>query len=147
MADAEPIAPDERSLSFGTRALHADDVVAIREAGLAPAIGVSTTFRRPEPDSLSSPFDLGGPESNPAWHVYSRYTSPNLTRVEAVLSNLLGGCALTFGSGLAVREGRSERVETSGHPRGSDALDPARHRDHRWLRGHACHDRALLPRT
>ena len=101
---ADPVKPDERSLGFGTRALHADDIVSIREAGLAPSIGVSTTFRRPEPDTLSSPFDLGElGESNPAWHVYSRYTSPNLTRVEAVLSNLLGGCALTFGSGLAVR--------------------------------------------
>ena len=112
MAETEPVKPTERSLGFGTRALHADDVVAIREAGIAPAIGVATTFRRPEPDSLSSPFDLGElGESNPSWHVYSRYTSPNLTRVEAVLSNLLGGCALTFGSGLAVRAARWRGID------------------------------------
>lgn len=34
-------------------------------------------------------------------HGYSRYTAPNTTRLEAVLSSLLGGPALTYGSGLA----------------------------------------------
>ena len=34
-------------------------------------------------------------------HIYSRLTSPNTTRLEAVLSTVLGGHALTYSSGLA----------------------------------------------
>lgn len=34
-------------------------------------------------------------------HVYSRYSSPNTTRLEAILTSLLGAPSLTYGSGLS----------------------------------------------
>lgn len=85
-----------------TLAVHADDAVN-KVTDVAPPIHMSTTFRYPDhPDELipfgdrQGPFDLVN--SDP---VYSRLASPNSNRVEAILSSLLKGHALVYGSGLA----------------------------------------------
>ncbi|TQV96783.1 cystathionine beta-lyase [Cordyceps javanica] len=83
-------------LSLSSRLVHADDGISTHRA-VAPAMHVSTTFRysddpetlQPEPDA---PLDS---------HVYSRFTNPNTTRLEAILTSVLGGKALTYASGLA----------------------------------------------
>ncbi|KAG9104728.1 hypothetical protein FRC06_011622 [Ceratobasidium sp. 370] len=83
---------------LATALIHADDEVH-GEANIAPSISVSTTFRNPAPEKLEF-----APEPDAAFpkrHVYSRYTTPMSTRVESVLSSLLGAHALTYASGLA----------------------------------------------
>ena len=90
---------DLQHCGLATRLLHADDAHRISPAVTAE-ISVATTFRQPKPsetdlDTLLS--DEAGPQS----HVYSRYTQPTTTRVEALLSTLLNGQALLFGSGLS----------------------------------------------
>ncbi|KAJ1309066.1 hypothetical protein OPQ81_004745 [Rhizoctonia solani] len=87
-----------KDFELATKLLHADDE-AHSEANVAPAISVSTTFRAPKPVKLEYPSE---PDvSNPQRHIYSRYTTPVSTRVEKVLSALLGANAVTFASGIA----------------------------------------------
>ncbi|QRV87718.1 Cys/Met metabolism PLP-dependent enzyme [Ceratobasidium sp. AG-Ba] len=87
------------SYKLATSLIHADDE-AHSEANVAPSISVSTsTLHAPPPEKLEY-----APEpdvNNPKRHVYSRYTTPVTTRVESVLSSLLGGYALTYTSGLS----------------------------------------------
>lgn len=71
---------------------------------------VSTTFRySDDPDELQS---SGDPKKLSDWnnrdptapldsHVYSRDSNPNTTRLEAVLTSILGGSSVTYASGLA----------------------------------------------
>ncbi|KAF8681421.1 Cystathionine gamma-synthase [Rhizoctonia solani] len=87
-----------QNLELATRLLHADDE-AHSEVNVAPAISVSTTFRAPGPVKLEYPDE---PDvTSPQRHIYSRYTTPISTRVEKVLSALLGGHAITYASGIA----------------------------------------------
>ncbi|CCO33955.1 hypothetical protein BN14_08044 [Rhizoctonia solani AG-1 IB] len=87
-----------KNLELATRLLHADDE-AHSEGNVAPAISVSTTFRAPGPVKLEYPDE---PDvSSPQRHIYSRYTTPITTRVEKVLSALLGAHAITYASGIA----------------------------------------------
>ncbi|RDA91724.1 hypothetical protein CP533_4794 [Ophiocordyceps camponoti-saundersi (nom. inval.)] len=96
MATDEP----SRHLSLASRAVHADDHVAAHRA-VAPAMHVSTTFRYTgDPDRLN-PEDVIDPSAPLDSHVYSRESAPNTARLEAVLSSVLGGQAITYGSGLA----------------------------------------------
>jgi cystathionine beta-lyase/cystathionine gamma-synthase len=81
---------------LGTLLLHADDEF-VKEDAVAPSISVTSTFR-------AIPYDGELPEkidNVQDRHVYSRYTSPIYARVEAVLSRLCNGHAVTFMSGLA----------------------------------------------
>ncbi|KAG6041297.1 hypothetical protein E4U41_005125 [Claviceps citrina] len=96
-------------LSLSSRAIHADDYISAHRA-VAPAMHVSTTFRYPDnPDDLQR---SGDPEKPPDWnnldpsapldsHIYSRDSNPNTTRLEAVLTSILGGPSVTYASGLA----------------------------------------------
>ncbi|KAF9876441.1 Cys/Met metabolism PLP-dependent enzyme [Colletotrichum karsti] len=89
-----------RKLSLATRTVHADDGISAHRA-IAPAIHVSTTYRySSNPDDLRS-----GENTDPSApgdsHIYSRYSTPNTTRFEAVLSSVLGGPSLTYSSGLS----------------------------------------------
>ncbi|KAI0049632.1 cystathionine gamma-synthase [Auriscalpium vulgare] len=85
----------------GTDLLHADD--PFHGSEVAPSISVTTTFRQPEIPE----FDIQKIATNPELqrdtksHVYSRITQGTSTRVEQVLSKILGGYAITYGSGLA----------------------------------------------
>ncbi|KAI9837952.1 MAG: hypothetical protein M1838_004698 [Thelocarpon superellum] len=86
-------------LAPSTLAVHADDHLAL-SYDVAPALHLSTTFRYPdEPESLKAAADID--VDSEERHVYSRITSPNTTRLEAVLSTLVRGRALTYSSGLA----------------------------------------------
>ncbi|KAI3401683.1 hypothetical protein diail_9347 [Diaporthe ilicicola] len=90
----------DHQLSLSSLAVHADDYVNSHRA-VAPPLHTSTTFRyNSDPDQLrqwdntddNAPYDS---------HIYSRDTAPNTTRLEAVLSAILGGPAVTYSSGLA----------------------------------------------
>ncbi|KAJ9636408.1 hypothetical protein H2201_003572 [Coniosporium apollinis] len=87
-----------------TLAIHADDSLN-SSTDVAPALHVSTTFRYAHnPDDLVPALDEPPDSSDtniPAPHVYSRLTAPNTSRLEAILSQLLNGKALTYTSGLA----------------------------------------------
>ncbi|KAI9815602.1 MAG: hypothetical protein M1832_005463 [Thelocarpon impressellum] len=86
-------------MAQSTLAVHGDDFLnSTRD--VAPALHVSSTYRyAEEPDALvvAAEADVETEEG----HVYSRITSPNSTRLEALLSSLLSGRALTYASGLA----------------------------------------------
>ncbi|KAH7328959.1 pyridoxal phosphate-dependent transferase [Stachybotrys elegans] len=88
------------SLSLASRLVHADSKISVHRA-VAPAMHVSTTFRyHDDPNQLIrlSNIDETAPQDS---HVYSRVSNPNSTRLEAVLSSILGGPALTYTSGLS----------------------------------------------
>ncbi|TWU77080.1 hypothetical protein ED733_008075 [Metarhizium rileyi] len=96
-------------LSLSSRTVHADDSISAHRA-VAPAMHVSTTFRyHDDPEELkhsSDPTKLGDgnnldPNAPLDSHIYSRDSNPNTTRLEAVLSSILGGPSLTYASGLA----------------------------------------------
>ncbi|KAK5005547.1 hypothetical protein LTR28_007584 [Elasticomyces elasticus] len=103
------VAPDMPAWSPSTLAMHADDSIN-DSTDVAPALHVSTTFRYPDdPDALrpvgsetSKPPDHDDSTQSPRdAHVYSRETAPNTSRLEAILSSLLGAHTLTYTSGLA----------------------------------------------
>jgi len=79
----------------GTHLVHGDDKFR-RDEDVAPSISVSTTFLSPKPNE-----EWVADYRNPSRHVYSRYTAQNSTRVEHILSQITGGFALTYSSGLA----------------------------------------------
>jgi cystathionine gamma-synthase len=84
-----------RTLSLATRSVHADDLLAA-QTDVAPAMHVSTTFRySDDPDQLKIDDYI------PGLHIYSRVSNPNTSRLEAVLSSILGGPSITYTSGLA----------------------------------------------
>lgn len=87
-------------LGLSSLSVHADDYINNHRA-VAPPLHTSTTFRyNDDPDKLrqwdntddNAPYDS---------HIYSRDSAPNTTRLEAILSALLGGPAVTYSSGLA----------------------------------------------
>lgn len=89
-------------LSTSTRAVHADDVLN-KVDDVAPPIHVATTFRyprdaqglRPHHERPSYPvLDIGE-------HCYSRQSTPGMSRLEAVLSSILGQPCIAYSSGLA----------------------------------------------
>ncbi|KAG6274406.1 hypothetical protein E4U48_002576 [Claviceps purpurea] len=96
-------------LSLSSRTVHADDFISTHRA-VAPAMHVSTTFRySDDPEELHR---SGDPKKLADWnnldptapldsHIYSRDSNPNTTRLEAVLTSILGGPSITYASGLA----------------------------------------------
>jgi len=94
---------------LSTLLIHSDDVdVGVDpHHAIAPHIELSSTFRAPHPDSdfgkamgtgkLQQEYDL----KNPQVHIYSRYTSDTRGRAEKVLTEVLGGHTVTYGSGMA----------------------------------------------
>ena len=93
--------------SLATRSVHADDTIN-ETTDVAPALHVSSTFRYPEdPDKLRPTDDLDIPGREPGAgvpsdaHVYSRLTAPNSSRLELLLTSLIGAPCLTYSSGLA----------------------------------------------
>ncbi|KAH7376893.1 cystathionine gamma-synthase [Plectosphaerella cucumerina] len=84
-----------------TLAVHGDDWLN-NDTDVAPALHVSTTYRYADnPDELVPEHELPKPETTNFPPVYSRESAPNTTRLEAVLSSLLRGHAVTYTSGLA----------------------------------------------
>ncbi|EJD01392.1 cystathionine gamma-synthase [Fomitiporia mediterranea MF3/22] len=79
----------------GTRLIHGD--ASLSKDEVAPSISVTTTFKTPtDIGTITNGFD----PLNPVRHVYSRYTQDNSTRAEKILSEINGGYALTYASGL-----------------------------------------------
>ncbi|PTB64418.1 PLP-dependent transferase [Trichoderma citrinoviride] len=92
--------PDIAALSLASRAVHADARIDGHPA-IAPGLHTSTTFRYPkDPERLKpiAEIDMTQPLD---FHVYSRHTSPNMARLEALLTSIIGQRAITYGSGLA----------------------------------------------
>jgi cystathionine gamma-synthase len=96
------LSPDESASHYtkNTLAIHADDKLN-KTTDVAPSMHVSTTFRYPSSPDLLVPIadedlDIADPS-----HVYSRASTPNTTRLEAILSALIGGNAITYSSGLS----------------------------------------------
>ncbi len=98
--DSQAAAAALELLSLASRAVHADDYISTHRA-VAPAVHVSTTFRYSGDAATlveGSNVDALAPHDS---HVYSRESAPNTTRLEAVLTSVLGGPAVTYTSGLA----------------------------------------------
>lgn len=87
------------NLEPATLALHADDPLNAVE-DVAPPIHVSTTYRYPKDPEKLIPFH-GERDSPIEQHVYSRYTTSNTTRLEAILTSLIHAPSLTYSSGLS----------------------------------------------
>ncbi|PQE19927.1 cys met metabolism plp-dependent enzyme protein [Rutstroemia sp. NJR-2017a BVV2] len=100
--DLKDHTPSERlsSLSLSSQTIHADDFLN-KGQDVAPPLHVSTTFRYSNnPDALvpADEHDYSVPSDS---HIYSRHTTPNTTRLEAILSSILHGPSLTYSSGLS----------------------------------------------
>ncbi|BFZ63680.1 hypothetical protein YB2330_004812 [Saitoella coloradoensis] len=89
-----------QQLSLSTRAIHGDDKVNV-VTDVAPPLHVSTTYRYPRNPSDLIPVSGDETPSTTEPHVYSRVSHPTTTRLEALLSSILGGQVLTYSSGLA----------------------------------------------
>lgn len=106
--DSTPPKPDQSlSYSLATLGVHGDDPIN-SSSDVAPALHVSTTFRYPnDPAQLKPTDDLDIPNRIPGdpvpadSHIYSRLTAPNASRLELILTQLLGAPCLTYASGLA----------------------------------------------
>jgi cystathionine beta-lyase/cystathionine gamma-synthase len=109
VADPTPPKPSSASLTYSlsTLGIHADDPINA-STDVAPALHVSTTFRyTSDPSKLVPVDDLdipsrepGGPVAGDA-HIYSRLTAPNTSRLELLLTEIIGQPVLTYASGLA----------------------------------------------
>ncbi|KAL5611786.1 hypothetical protein BROUX41_000639 [Berkeleyomyces rouxiae] len=86
--------------AISTRAIHSDDGISAHRA-VAPAIHTSTTFRYASDPKDLVHWDNTDPTAPRDSHIYSRESNPNTTRLEAVLSSILRGPAVTYSSGLA----------------------------------------------
>ncbi|SCU78990.1 LADA_0A09076g1_1 [Lachancea dasiensis] len=85
--------------NLSTSSIHADDFLN-RVTDVAPPINVSTTFRY-DNDKLIPSGEVSGSIETDKPPVYSRESHPNATRVEAVLTSVLGGPCLAYASGLS----------------------------------------------
>ncbi|OWO98341.1 hypothetical protein B2J93_2303 [Marssonina coronariae] len=105
------------NLSLSSKTIHADDYLN-EGPDVAPPMHVSTTFRYsrdsrslkawvertvslPSGQELVNQLTMLKPEEASEGHIYSRYTAPNTTRFEAILSHILKGPTLTYASGLS----------------------------------------------
>lgn len=89
-------------LSTSTRAVHADDVLNNVD-DVAPPIHVTTTFRYPRDVQRLRPHHERPlyPVLDVGEHCYSRQSTSGLSRLEAVLSSILGHPCIAYSSGLA----------------------------------------------
>lgn len=88
--------------SASTRAVHADDVLNNVD-DVAPPIHITTTFRYPRAVHSLRPHHErpSYPVPDTGEHCYSRQSTPGLSRLEAVLSSILGQPCIAYSSGLA----------------------------------------------
>ncbi|PKS10590.1 hypothetical protein jhhlp_002344 [Lomentospora prolificans] len=87
-------------LALASLAIHADDGVSAHRA-VAPALHVSTTYRYARnPDELVPMENIDSAAPNDS-HIYSRLSSPNITRLETLLTAILRGPSVTYTSGLS----------------------------------------------
>lgn len=94
---------DISSLSPATQAIHADDPLNVL-SDVAPPIHVTTTFRYDRDPERLRPFHErsgDGTKFDPGEHCYSRYTTHSTSRLEAILTILLGHPCVSYSSGLA----------------------------------------------
>ncbi|KAK6841477.1 trans-sulfuration enzyme [Apiospora arundinis] len=87
-------------MSLSAQTIHADDFLSSHQA-VAPPMHVSTTFRYSNNPEELSPWHNPNPANVHDSHVYSRASAPNSARMEAILTSILRGPALTYSSGLA----------------------------------------------
>ncbi|KAK3936321.1 pyridoxal phosphate-dependent transferase [Diplogelasinospora grovesii] len=99
--------PDSLSAAFGkhqlslaSRSVHADDYINNHQA-VAPPLHVSTTYRYSDDPEQLVPWMNVNPAAPYDSHIYSRDSAPNTTRLEALLSSIIGAPCLTYASGLA----------------------------------------------
>ena len=102
---APPAVSVKRSYSLATKAIHGDDFLN-RTPDVAPAIHTATTFRyEDDPDKLKpvAEWDTFKDKTKAPTeaHVYSRLSAPTTSRLESLLSSLLGGRAMTYTTGLS----------------------------------------------
>jgi cystathionine beta-lyase/cystathionine gamma-synthase len=90
--------PASSSLQPSTLALHADDNLP-GPVDVAPPIHVSTIFHYDKDPNNLHPDTIA--DHDPHNHVYSRHSTPTLTRLEIVLSSVLNAPAVTYSSGLS----------------------------------------------
>ncbi|KAK4935269.1 hypothetical protein LTR10_023663 [Elasticomyces elasticus] len=90
------------SFSPSTRAVHADDVLNNAD-DVAPPIHVTTTYRYPrDVDRLQPHHERPSyPVLEIGEHCYSRQSTPGISRLEAVLSSILGQPCIAYSSGIA----------------------------------------------
>ncbi|OAA64306.1 cystathionine gamma-synthase [Niveomyces insectorum RCEF 264] len=88
------------TLSLASRAVHADDYINTHRA-VAPPLHVSTTYRYSRDPVALRQWENHDPNAPFDSHIYARDSAPNTTRLEAVLTALLGAPSLTYASGLA----------------------------------------------
>ncbi|KAI4109885.1 MAG: hypothetical protein L6R37_000234 [Teloschistes peruensis] len=90
------------STSLCTSLLHADSHLNHLFADVAPPLHVSSTFQYSSDPSKLIPAKDASLTFDPSTdHIYSRLTAPNGTRLEALLTSLIGAPSLAYGSGLA----------------------------------------------
>ncbi|KAK8151681.1 pyridoxal phosphate-dependent transferase [Phyllosticta citrichinensis] len=96
-------APAPAAYKPATISIHGDDWLNTKNTDVAPALHVSTTFRYPSaPEELVPAMDGEiEAETTDFPPIYSRLSAPNTTRLEALLSKLLNGRAITYTSGLS----------------------------------------------
>lgn len=99
---------DYENLSLATKGIHADDPINYN-IDVAPPLHVSTTYRyNSDPTKLTPVSDLdlvnlhppGGPMLGDG-HIYSRLTAPNTSRLELMLTSIIGQPVITYSSGLS----------------------------------------------
>jgi cystathionine gamma-synthase len=106
LPDSSPPEPTQSlTYSLSTLGVHGDDPIN-SATDVAPPLHVSTTYRYPNDPSLLKPLSYL-PSHTPGdpiladSHVYSRATAPNTSRLELILTQLLGAPCLSYASGLA----------------------------------------------
>lgn len=100
MANALP------GLATSTQSIHGDDILNYVD-DVAPPIHVAATYRYPrDPDLLREHHERPSyPVLDVGEHCYSRQSTPGSSRLEAVLSSILGQPCVTYSSGLAAFHG------------------------------------------
>ncbi|KAI1811644.1 PLP-dependent transferase [Poronia punctata] len=98
--DAITLASRLQHLSISAQTVHADDFLNSHPA-VAPPMHVSTTFRysrNPEDLVPGTNISAANPYDS---HIYSRVSAPNTQRLEAILTSILHGPAVSYSSGLS----------------------------------------------
>lgn len=99
---------DYENLSLATKGIHADDPINLN-IDVAPPLHVSTTYRyKSDPTQLDPSREVelsdlhppGGPMLGDG-HIYSRLTAPNSSRLELMLTSIIGQPVITYSSGLS----------------------------------------------
>ncbi|KAM0483103.1 hypothetical protein ACHAPX_002548 [Trichoderma viride] len=100
MGNSDQYVPDIAALSLASRAVHADARIDGHPA-IAPGLHTSTTFRYPNDPERLRPIAEIDTTQPLDFHIYSRHSSPNMARFEALLTSIIGQQAIVYGSGMA----------------------------------------------